>query len=175
MLPGDPDVEYGTAQAIVGPQGSLVIDADGNMAISGVVYVTGDVTFGPKNTTITYSGSGSLVTPASMYVHNDVLPATQFPVTDALGLIAGDRIELATGSGDSQLTMALAMYAQHRVVSRKQSEIAGTIVSSYYEMFNVPSIYQIPELINHLPPGLPGSDPIWVASISVESWRETAN
>ncbi|MCE5200886.1 hypothetical protein LLG39_18140, partial [bacterium] len=79
---------------------------------------------------------------------------------------------LATGSGDAQLTMAIAMYAQHQIVSVKQNEVAGTMVASYYQMSNVPRLYQVPELANHLPPGMPGSDPIWIASISIESWQE---
>ena len=101
-----------------------------------------------------------------------IVPKTNFPRNDALGLVAGQTINLATGSGDSQLTMALAMYAQYRVTSKKQSEIAGTIVSSYYEMSNVPKIYQAPELVDYLPPGMPGSDPIYIATLSVDSWQE---
>lgn len=169
---GNLSVNSGTALTISGPKGSLSIDGSGNMTISGVVYVTGDITFGPKKSRIVYQGSGTLVTPNSSYVHCDLIPRTNFPLNDVLGLIAGDRIELATGSGDAQLTMAIAMYAQHKVVSSKQSQIAGTIVSSYYEMSNVPSIYQVPELSNYLPPCMPGGDPIWIVSISVDSWQE---
>lgn len=172
VVSGDLNISDGTAQSIVGPNGSLVIDADGNMTISGIVYVTGNISFGPSKSQINYSGSGSLVTPNSAFVHCNLMPSGMFPTNGVLGLVAGDRIELATGSGDSQLTMALAMYAQHKVISVKQSQIAGTLVSSYYSMSNVPSIYQVPELVDNLPPGMPGSDPIWVSSISVEGWEE---
>ena len=172
---GDLDIENGVAQTISGPNGTLQIDSSGNMTISGIVYVTGDISFGPARSLITYEGSGTLVTPRSMFAHCDVLPKTTFPTVDVLGIIAGDRIELATGSGDAQLTMALAMYAQHRVISNKQSEIAGTMVSSYYQMSNVPSIYQAPDLADHLPPGMPGADPIWIATITIESWQERPN
>lgn len=169
---GDLTINKGTAVTINGPKGSLSIDADGNMTITGIVYVTGNISFGPAKSRIIYDGNGTLVSPASMFVHCDLLPKGKFPTDDALGLCAGDRIELATGGGDAQLKMAIAMYAQHKVTSVKQSEIAGTIVGSYFQMSNVPSIFQAPELANHLPPGLPGSDPIWIASISVESWQE---
>lgn len=169
---GDLSVQNGVARTIIGPSGSLIIDGSGNMTISGIVYVTGNISFGPSKSRIIYQGSGTLVTPQSSYIHCDLMPKVNFPRNDALGLIAGDRIELATGGGDAQLTMALAMYAQHKVVSNKQSEIAGTIVSSYYEMSNVPRIYQVPELADHLPPGMPGSEPIWIVSLDVESWQE---
>jgi len=169
---GDLSITKGTARTISGPNGSLTIDASGNMTISGVVYVDGNISFGPSKSRIVYSGKGTLVTPYSSYVHCDLMPKVNFPRNDVLGLIARDRIELANGSGDAQLTMAIAMYAQHRVVSVKQSEIAGTIVSSYYEMSNVPRIYQAPELASNLPPGMPGADPIWILTLDVESWQE---
>ena len=169
---GDLSIHNGTPLSITGPNGSLTVDAAGNMTISGIVYVTGKISFG---TAITYSGQGSLVTPNSVYVHADVVPAHIFPITDALGLIAGDKIELATGAGDAQLKMALAMYAQHEVICKKQSDIAGTIVSSYYSMSNVPKLYQVPELANHLPPGMPAADPIWIAGVTIESWQDVLN
>ena len=172
---GDLYITKGIAMSITGPNGSISIDSSGNMKISGMVYVTGNISFGPGKSQINYSGNGTLVTPNSSFVHCNLLPKTRFPTTDALGLIAGDRVELATGSGDAQLTMAIAMYAQHKVISVKQSEIAGTIVSSYFEMSNVPRIYQTPDLAKFLPPGLPGADPIWIASVDVESWREVGS
>jgi len=169
---GDLAITNGTALTITGPHGSLTVDASGHMTISGIVYVTGNISFG---TAITYSDQGSLVTPHSVYVHSDVMPAHTFPTTDALGLIAGDKIELATGAGDAQLKMALAMYAQHEVICNKQSDIAGTIVSSYYSMSNVPRLYQVPELANHLPPGMPAADPIWIVGVNTESWQDVLN
>ncbi|MDH7602156.1 MAG: hypothetical protein QHI38_08410 [Armatimonadota bacterium] len=172
VVSGDLVIRYGTPLSVTGPKGSITIDASGNMTISGIVYVTGNISFEPKQKRITYSGKGTLVTPNSVFVHCDLMPRTNFPRTDALGLIARDRIELATGGGDSQLTMAIAMYAQHQIISSKQNQIAGTMVSSYFSMTNVPKLYQVPELADNLPPGMPGGDPIYVRSITVESWQE---
>ncbi|MCL5104043.1 MAG: hypothetical protein M1133_08010 [Armatimonadetes bacterium] len=169
---GNLTVRKGTAFSISGPNGTLAIDVAGNMTVSGIVYVTGSVTFGDAKTRLIYSGSGTVVTPQTAYVHCDLLPNTKFATGDTLGLIAGDKIELATGGGDAQLTMAIAMYAQHKIISNKQSQIAGTMVTSYFSMANVPSLYQVPELANHLPPGMPGADPIYIATISTESWEE---
>ncbi len=172
---GDLTVTKGNALTISGPKGSLTMDASGNMSITGIVYVDGNISFGPSQSRITYSGSGTLVTPNSVYCHCDLVPKTAFPKTDAMGLIARDKVELATGSGDAHLTMALAMYAQHQVVCAKQCDIAGTIVASYYSMTNVPRIYQVPDLADFLPPGMPGAAPIWIASIRVESWKDVPN
>jgi hypothetical protein len=172
VVAGDLALTKGTARTISGPNGSIVLDAAGNMTISGVVYVTGNIHFNPKKSRITYAGSGTLVTPNSAYVHCDLIPMTNFPHNDSLGLIARDRIELATGGGDAQLTMAIAMYAQHQIISSKQNEVAGTMVSSYFSMANVPKLYQVPELADHLPPGMPGGDPIYIRSVTVESWQE---
>lgn len=172
VVTGDLNIANGTAMTKSGPNGSLTIDAAGNMTISGVVYVTGNITFGPSKSTITYSGTGTLVSPNSAFIHCNLLPKTNFPESDVLGLCCGDRVELATGGGDAQLTMAIAMYAQHQIVSSKQNQIAGTMVTSFFSMSNVPSLYQVPELANHLPEGIPGKDPIWIASISIESWQE---
>jgi hypothetical protein len=172
---GDLAITNGTPLIIIGPKGTLVVDGSGHVNITGIVYINGNISFGPAKSRIIYSGVGTLVTPNSVNVHADVVPAHTFPTTDAIGLIAGDRINLATGSGDAHLTMALAMYAQHQVVCNKQSDIAGTIVSSYYSMSNVPKLYQVPELADHLPPGMPGAEPIWIAGVTIESWQDVLN
>ncbi|MCE5199604.1 hypothetical protein LLG39_11585, partial [bacterium] len=140
VISGNLDIVNGVAQTITGPNGSLTVDTNGNMTISGKVFVDGNITFGPSKSRITYNGNGTLVTAGSAYVHCDLLPKTNFPENDVLGLIARDRVELATGSGDAQLTMAIAMYAQHQIVSVKQNEVAGTMVASYYQMSNVPRL-----------------------------------
>ncbi|MDO8681924.1 MAG: hypothetical protein Q7N50_00385 [Armatimonadota bacterium] len=168
---GPLNLAVGTAQSISGPNGSLTMDTNGNMTITGIVYINGDINL-VRNGTITYNGNGTLVSTGSIYAHCDVVPRTTFPTIDRIGFIARRRLELATGAGDAQLTLSGAFYAQEKVVSKKQSEIAGTLVGSYYEMQNVPHIYQVPALSQNLPPGMPGADPIWVVTITVDSWRE---
>jgi hypothetical protein len=171
VITGPLTIQKGVAFSASNAKGSISIDATGNMTISGIVYVDGDIIFG-NNGQINYSGKGTLASSDDIEVHCNVLPKTKFPNTDVLGLLARDQMQLACGSGDAQLTMALCMYAQSKIISQKQSEMAGTMVSSYYQMSNVPRIYQVPELINNLPPGMPGGDPIWVITIEVLSWQE---
>lgn len=173
VVAGPLNLAPGTAYSVNGPKGSLSIDGAGNMTVSGIVYVTGNINLNRTGgSTLTYEGSGTLVSTGSVYVHCNVLPKTTFATVDRIGIIARRRIELATGGGDSQLTLAGAFYAQEKIISQKQSEIAGTVVASYFQMQNVPHLYQVPALTDNLPPGMPGGDPIYVVTINVQSWRE---
>ena len=80
-------------------------------------------------------------------------------------------MNLSTGSGDSQISMVGAFYAQGTITSEKQNQIAGSFVANYFDMGkNVPNIYQVPELSRNLPPGMPGSEPI--VTLKIKSWRQ---
>jgi hypothetical protein len=156
----------------------LMMDTAGNITIQGIVYVDGDIRVerdgGNRDTP--YSGRGTLVSTGNIYLSTNIIPnAPTFPTTHAMGFIARHRLELATQGGDSQLQLAGAFYAQEQVVSAKQNEIAGTFVSSYYSMENVPHMYQVPLLTRNLPPGMPGSDPLVIKTVRVDSWREVAS
>lgn len=165
----------GTSYAASNAYGSISYNATtGLLQVSGIVYVNGDIQLYGKSKAMTYSGSGTLVSTEDIDVHCDVLPQTGFPVTDRLGMIAAHNMGIATGGGDSQLTMAVAAYAQYRITIGKQCEIAGSIVSSYFAMSNVPHIYQVPQLSDNLPPGMPGGDPIWIVTLSTLSWEDQA-
>ena len=49
-------------------------------------------------------------------------------------------------------------YGETEVTVQKQTDIMGTIVSNYFDMgTNVPSIYQVPEVVNNLPTGMIGT------------------
>jgi hypothetical protein len=168
-----PGTSYGPVSD--GAGNSFSVDASGNISITGMVYVEGDITFAKNggNKTLRYSGRGTLVSTGSIHCDTDLYPTgAYFPNNNAMGLIARRQLRLAQGLGASQLTMAGAFYAQEQVVSAKQNMIAGTFVSSYYSMTNVPHLYQVPALATNLPPGMPGADPIWIKTIRMDSWRE---
>jgi hypothetical protein len=170
-----PGVPYGPVSD--GRGNSLRVDILGNITIQGIVYVTGDIRFtrAGGNKTMRYSGRGTMVSTGSTYISTDLTPITPtFPVNHTFGVISRHNIELATQGGDSQLTLTGAFYAQEQIISQKQNELAGTFVSSYYNMQNVPHMYQVPVLPDYLPPGMPGSGRIWVHSLRVDSWREVA-
>ena len=145
--------------------------ATSTLTISGIVRISGNLDLSIKDSTVYYSGKGTLFAQSgTVYVRGSVLPATMFPSTDALGVIAGKDIEFATGSGESQLSGCGAWYAEQTIRVAKQSQFAGTYVANYFDMgTNVPSIYQVPELTSHMPPGMPGGENVAVAQIL--SWR----
>lgn len=173
-------LQPGTAYGPVsdGKGNSFQVDTAGNISIQGIVYVNGDITLNRNggNQTMHYSGRGTLVSTGNVYAHTDLTPSSPtFPTNSALGVIGRHRVELATGAGDSQLTLAGAFYAQEQVVSQKQNEIAGSFVASYFSMQNVPHMYQVPALSRNLPPGMPGSGLIVIKTIRIDSWREVAS
>jgi hypothetical protein len=149
--------------------------APGRLVVEGIVRVNGNFTFGQKNQTIYTDGKGTIYSTGSIDVHANVLPTDGkiFPTGTVTGLVAVYDINLATGNGDSQLSMAGAYYAQGVIVSAKQNQIAGTFVSNYFDMgTNVPNIYQVPALSKNLPPGMPGDQAI--VSMRKRTWRERA-
>jgi hypothetical protein len=168
-----------------------VVNGVAELRVVGMVLVEGDITLGQKNLAIQYSGDGTLyaagqdgvVAGANMdditdgagniEIHSDLLPVGIFPTSGVLGLIANADIGLATGAGDAQLMMAAAYFAGRQITSGKQNQIAGTFVCDFFNMGkNVPKIYQVPSLIDNLPPGMIGSTPIWIVTgFEEKSWQ----
>lgn len=140
--------------------------------VQGVVRFAGDVQIGSKDT-IRYTGNGTLYSAGTIRVDGNLLPlsGSVFPTTTRLGLVARNDLMLATGNGSAQLKMAGAFYAMGKIVSRKQNQIAGTFVASYYDLgSNVPNIYQVPSLVNNMPPAMPGDTNIY--ALRTRTWRE---
>lgn len=143
--------------------------------VTGIVKVAGNLQLGAKNSHLRYTGNGTLYATQDLLIDGNVLPkaGTTFPTTSRLGFIAKRNMLLATGSGSSQLSMAGAFYAQGKIVSAKQNQIAGTFVANFYDLgTNVPNIYQVPALPFNMPPGMPGDKNYF--TIKVQSWRDRA-
>jgi hypothetical protein len=138
---------------------SFLKGSPGLINITGVIKIVGNLQLGEKNGDLAYTGSGTIYSTGSINVDGDLLPQAGkiFPTQTRLGLIAKQNLNLATGAGSSQLSMAGAFYAQGTIVSAKQNQIAGTFVASYFDMgANVPNIYQVPSLSSNMPPAMPG-------------------
>jgi hypothetical protein len=141
------------------------------LTITGVVRFASDLQIGSKDS-IYYAGNGTLYAP-NIYVDGDFLPAAglTFPTTGRAGLIAKRNMYLATGNGSSQLSMAGAFYAQGKIQSAKQNQIAGTFVANFYDLgTNVPNIYQVPSLPYNMPPAMPGDKGYY--TLKIKGWRE---
>jgi hypothetical protein len=143
------------------------------ITVTGIVRVNGDLQIGAKKDTIHYKGNGTLYATGDINLSSNFLPAPGFifPTTARVGLIAKKNMGLATGNGDSQLSMAGAFYAQGKITSAKQNQIAGTFVANFYDMgTNVPNIYQVPALAYNMPPGMPGDKTMF--TLKTHTWRE---
>jgi hypothetical protein len=157
----------------------ILFDAASNrMQINGQITVNGSLTItrgSGNDKTISYSGRGAFLVHGNVVLNTDLLSvnangtiANSFPANNCFGIMASGDM---TVGALSQLTLMGAFYAQGRITCSRQSQIAGTFVSNYFDMgTNVPSIYQIPSLADNLPIGMIGAYPI--LAFSTISWRE---
>jgi hypothetical protein len=171
VVHGDLVLRNGTSvPQVSNGRGSISLDAMGNLQISGIVYVRGDIRVEGKSVklrdatarenAIRYDGRGTLVAEGDVSVDAHLVPRDTFPTNDVLGVVSHGRIALGTGA--SQLVLAGAFFAQEEVSNAKQNQLAGTIVSNHFGMTQVPEIFQVPELAKNLPPGMPGGDDIYI-------------
>jgi len=145
------------------------------LTVAGVIYATGDIDLGDKNNNMYFQGRGTLVALGAsndLAIHGNFLtPAGRtFPTQDVIGLVAEDSVRITTGGGETQKRVLGAFYGQNEIRANFQAYMAGTFNSNHFEMNNVPSIYQVPSLVDNLPPGLIGDANIFV--IAVRSWQE---
>jgi len=180
VISGDLTLKPGTAvSAVSNSFGSISMDASGNLQISGIVYVAGNITIdagngGLKSTPVSFDGQGTLVSQGNTYISTHVISQGAFPTNDALGFISANNIEIGGGSGDSHLNVMGAFFAQNRIVNNKQNQLAGAMVSNYFEIYNVPDLFQVPALVDHMPPGMPGGGTVMTYTYRVVkgTWRE---
>ncbi len=162
-----PKVSFSKSNA----NGSISFDGNGNLTISGIVYVDGggfSIAKSGSSKSITYTGSGSLFTTGDMQINVDFVTNgnNSFP-TNIMGFMTPGNITF----NEASINVMGLFYAETKVVAAKQTNIMGTIVSNYFDMgTNVPSIFQVPDVINHLPPGLIGQSSSWI--MKVVSWQK---
>jgi hypothetical protein len=180
IISGDITLKPGVAYTSpASSKGSISIDANGNMTITGIVLFTGNVYIeagdgSKKSTPIVYDGKGTLASMGNMHINTHVITKGEFPTDDVLGFLSYQDLEIGTGSGSSQLNLMGAFYAQQQITNSKQNSLVGAMVSNFFNISNVPSLYQVPSLVDNLPPGLPGGRTfntyIWRTVAS--TWRE---
>jgi len=160
----------------------ILYDSSTNvMEISGQIEINGDLTIttrrGNANKTIYYTGRAAILAHGNVELNTDLLTCNNgdpndyldsFPVNNIIGIMAEQDMTVGT---HAQLDLLGAFYAQGQVTSDKQTTIMGTFVSEYFDMGNqVPDIYQVPALADHLPLGMIANYPIGV--FTQVSWRE---
>jgi hypothetical protein len=94
-----------------------------------------------------------------------------FPSDDVIGIISANDLAIGT---DAQLTIMGAFFAQNKITNAKQNQLAGAMVSNYFSIKNVPDLFQVPSLVENLPPGMPGSGTTksYTYQIVPGTWRE---
>ena len=148
------------------------------MKINGQIEIDGNLEItrgGGNEKTIYYTGRAAILVRGNVTLNTDLYTinsdgtaANSFPANNVIGIMAEQDMTIGTLS---QLYLMGAFYAQGKIASSKQTIVAGTFVSNYFDMgTNVPDIYQIPTLADHLPFGMIGAYPILV--FSQVSWRE---
>lgn len=149
------------------------------MKVNGQIRINGNLTFTGQggDRTVNYSGRAALLVYGDVTIDTNLITcnngvatntANSFPVNNILGIMASNNM---TVGSTAQLDIMGAFYAQKKITSAKQTNVMGTFVSNYFDMgTNVPNIYQVPALADHLPLGMIGNYPI--LAISQVSWRE---
>ncbi|MBI4437210.1 MAG: hypothetical protein HY590_07360 [Candidatus Omnitrophica bacterium] len=145
----------------------------GTLTVTGIIYVNGSFEFGEKNKTVLYEGRATFVAvgaSSDIKVHGDLLSKGTFPTMDVMGFVAQRNVELQTGTGDAQSNMTGIFYAENEIKAAKQNQMAGTFNSNHFDMQNTPSIFQVPEVVNNLPPGIIAEKPVFI--MKIKSWQE---
>jgi hypothetical protein len=103
----------------------------------------------------------------SITVNSSLLPLGIYPTFDTLGLLAKDRIVMARSSK----RVAAAVFAENQVSITKQYQVVGAVVTRFFDLgAQVPRLYQMPNLVKYLPPGMPGGQAF--NFVKILSWRE---
>ena len=160
-----------TVQGIIRTPGAIILGGTtGPTKITTIFYTTGGVggTLYAKQAGADWSEPGNTgVHQVSITVNSDLLPVGVFPTVDTIGLLAKDRLVMAR----SQNHVAAAVFAENQVEITKQYQVVGAVVSRFFDMGGqVPSVYQMPNLVKYLPPGMPGGQVL--NFIKILSWRE---
>ena len=180
VITGDLTLQPGVSKAQVSNSyGSISMDANGNLSVSGIVYVTGNVYInsGSGNlghAPVTYDGRGTLVSQENSYINTHLISKGLFPADDVLGMISAKDLAIGTGAGDAHLDLMGAFFAQNEITNAKQNQLAGAMVSNYFSISNVPDLFHVPALVDNLPPGMPGSGIIMAYTYRIVpgTWRE---
>jgi hypothetical protein len=161
--------------------GSISMDANGNLQINGIVYVTGDIYVADgisekeakqAKIPLVYDGQGTLVSEGSIHLSGSILSEGAFPSDDVLGFIAAHDLYLGSDKA-SQLDLMGAFFAQGQITNYKQNQVAGAMVANYCEFYNVPDLFQVPSIVEHLPPGMPGhKESSYIYQVVDNSWCE---
>ncbi len=180
VLTIDPNTRFNPTGNIspLGIRNEISMSEGGILHIEGMILVDGDVLLkkAGREKDIIYTGKGTLTTArTSASTGGNVTIAcnlvtfsySTFPSIDFLGVMAEDTITFLTAG----INVMGAFYAERQIISEKQTNVAGSFVSNYFDMGqNVPAIFQVPETTYNLPPGMIGGVHVW--ALRKLTWSE---
>lgn len=152
-------------------EGSISMDGNGNLTIDGIVYIDGgdlNIRKQGADKTINYTGRGSMLVTGNVGVNVNLYTQgnNSFP-SNILGIMTPNSITF----NEANIDVMGLFYAEDTVNAQKQTDIAGALLSNYFDMgTNVPSVFQVPSVIDNLPPGMIGSTTVWF--IKIVSWQK---
>ncbi len=170
--------------------GMFFDDATDTLTIKGNVVILGDLNFGQSNgnDNITYevygdnSGGFSQADGGTLYCSGDLGIRGNFSPDKDKGYLKGtsglnDDINSLgvvtpgdiTFTGKNGNIHAGFFFAEGQVNYNKQSKFAGTVIAGLVNFSQVPDVYQVPNLMNYLPPGVPGGQTI--VKLTSREWR----
>jgi len=142
--------------------------------ISGIIKTDGNLRLGqrhgqPGERGVNYDGSGTFYATNDIHVDGFLVPVGGYITGDNLGLIAADDVRIDEAAG---VNVMAAIFAMDHIRVSKQTAMAGSLVSSWFDMgTNVPAVFQVPDLSTNLPPGMPGGHRYGsIERIVIENW-----
>ncbi|MDY6855620.1 MAG: pilus assembly PilX N-terminal domain-containing protein [Thermodesulfobacteriota bacterium] len=176
LVSGSLTLDDGASYQVSATSGDGSISYDGSasphiLSISGLVKVR-TLTMN-KNADLQVSGKGILYvsdpTGVTVYINNDIYSTgATWPTTDLLVIVSHGDMQIGSSS---QLEITGAFFSEGDVYVNMQTEIAGTIVCSTFNIGSqVPKIWQTPSLAANLPALVPGNGSNWV--ITEKTWRQ---
>jgi hypothetical protein len=164
-----PTSSFAFSNTVGGVTNSITMDGNGNMTVSGIVYVDNNGSLNlnkaGSNKTINYTGKGSLLVTGNVGINVNLMTAgnASFP-NNIVGIMTPNIIDF----NEANINVMGVFYAENKITAQKQTTIMGTIVSNYFDMgTNVPAIFQVPATLNSMPPGMIGTSTKWY---SVVAW-----
>lgn len=159
-----------TVQGIIRVPGEIILGGTGGQKIPTINYTTAGVggTLYAKKAGANWSDDSTAgAHEVSITVNSNLLPIGIYPTVDTLGLLAKDRIVMK----QSQNNVAAAVFAENQVSITKQYQVVGAVVTRFFDLgAQVPRLYQMPNLVKYLPPGMPGGQAFNI--VKILSWRE---
>ena len=168
----------GTGMGEINIQGTAVVTGDfifGDNKLDGLNYNASGADIGlgsdPDNGATLYVG-GNFTANGQFYPDAGYLKGTDFtpPPGDndinSLGVVTPNDV---TFTGHNDDVHAGFFFADGQVNFNKQSKFAGTVIGGLVNYAQVPDVYQVPNLANHLPPGVPGGQSL--VQLTSREWR----